>query len=321
MDFNAAQTSQDVATTINQAAYPGGGTETQLAIGSGRGLFQNQAREGVAKVMIVITDGQSNSGTGPVSQAAALAQNEGIIIFAIGVGSQVQRSELNAMASAPVSTHVFQTTDFNSMAYILDAIESGSCNAPAYLSPSSPTAVDTLQLNEHTYFNVPLVPGGMDVTLTTMDGAVLAFGSYWFSSPNSAVYDITWSEGTVTVYPQQQQQPSWQEPFPHLDQLDENQNATYVNMSLFYIGIIGSANGNNTFMLSVSLHSSSSSSGHFKTAIIVGLSVLGVMCLCAGVACVVFICGWRERVYHKLSGRSSVTDDIMFEQTSYGTTG
>ena len=61
---------------------------------------------------MVLTDGKSQD---EVSAAAEDARKKGIILFAIGVGSQTEAAELNSIANKPSSTYVFSVEDRKSV--------------------------------------------------------------------------------------------------------------------------------------------------------------------------------------------------------------
>ena len=105
-----------VLSAINSLPFTSGGTDTAAALNAVRsyafteGNGARPASEGIPKVVIVITDGKSNSYSATVAAATAL-HNEGYIVFAIGIaGADV--NELNAIASDP--SYVAFISSFNS---------------------------------------------------------------------------------------------------------------------------------------------------------------------------------------------------------------
>ena len=117
--LNAYHDKSALLTAINNLPYIGGGTNTASAIDLLRTegfTSANGGRSGVPHVAIVITDGRSNSYSQTVA-AAASAHNEGIIMFAVGIGGY-NLNELNAIASKP--SYVFTLSGFDSMQ--LDAL-------------------------------------------------------------------------------------------------------------------------------------------------------------------------------------------------------
>ncbi|MGB0653725.1 MAG: choice-of-anchor P family protein [Thermoplasmatota archaeon] len=89
-----------------QALGAGGSTGTGLGVQVAHQEFLANGRVGVPHVMIVLTDGVTN--TGPNAGAAAdAARLDGIRIFAIGLGNGINIAELNAIADNPDADHVY----------------------------------------------------------------------------------------------------------------------------------------------------------------------------------------------------------------------
>lgn len=84
----------------------GGSTATGDAINLSHGDIVDNRRSGVRDVMIVLTDGFTNTGSDPVVEAAE-AKDDGIEIFAIGLGSSINEPELREIASEPVEDHFY----------------------------------------------------------------------------------------------------------------------------------------------------------------------------------------------------------------------
>ena len=90
-----------LASAVNSIQYSGGLTNTADALH----LLINQGfdgarpeSEGVPRVAIVITDGQSSNGTATKAAAEVLSQNSLISVIAVGIGN-ADISELNAIAN------------------------------------------------------------------------------------------------------------------------------------------------------------------------------------------------------------------------------
>jgi len=89
-------------------------------------------------VVLLFTDGQQNSIYGGNAAAIATASTlkaAGITVFAVGYGSSVSTSTLNAMASAPQETHSFVGS---TMAQLTARFEASLCSDIASASPSPP---------------------------------------------------------------------------------------------------------------------------------------------------------------------------------------
>ena len=98
-------------TSITNIFYTAGNTYTNLALNLLHTAFSNaRTSQGVPRVAIVFTDGQSNSPTS-TARAAQLVHAAGIVVYSFGIGSGIDTSELNAIASS--SRNVFLISSFS----------------------------------------------------------------------------------------------------------------------------------------------------------------------------------------------------------------
>lgn len=98
------------------------------------------ARNQSTKIMIVLTDGYNNVGTGQnkLATAASNAKAAGILMFSIGVGSY-KLSELQEIASAiPNTQSVFTTPNFDALQGILGNLTTASCLEVGTITPCGP---------------------------------------------------------------------------------------------------------------------------------------------------------------------------------------
>ncbi|XP_042071716.1 integrin alpha-M isoform X1 [Haplochromis burtoni] len=122
--FKKFSSSGSVATDIDGISQHRGATFTAKAI---KHLVENvftshrRSRPDVKKVLIVITDGESNDRS-DLGGSVQLAKNKNIVRFAIGVGNafteQKAKRELDTIASSPSDKHVFQVKNFNALEII-----------------------------------------------------------------------------------------------------------------------------------------------------------------------------------------------------------
>ncbi|XP_037832059.1 collagen alpha-3(VI) chain isoform X2 [Kryptolebias marmoratus] len=157
--LNSYPTTQDVLGHIKAMSYRGGGTRTGLGLdylihshlttSSG-----SRAADGVAQVVVVLTDGRSQD---DVSEPAQVLQMAGVEMFAVGVQDAVD-SELREMASQPHETHVFNVDSFLKLRDIIQDLVVSVCGAVTW-SGGDPVA------NE-----APVAGGG-----TAQDSADLIF--------------------------------------------------------------------------------------------------------------------------------------------------
>ncbi len=128
--LNSYSTAQGVLAHIKAMSYRGGGTRTGLGLdfltrthmttASG-----SRAVEGVAQVVVVLTDGRSQDDVAMPAQVLRLA---GVEVFAVGVQDAVD-SELREMASHHYDTHVFSVDSFLSLRDITQDLVVGICGA------------------------------------------------------------------------------------------------------------------------------------------------------------------------------------------------
>ena len=123
-------TSTSLLQAIATIPYSGGGTNTDAAILTCIQQFNTSygarpVSSGIPRIAIVVTDGQSSSPTATIA-AAEMAHSEKILSYAVGVGSNVDMTELSAIASDPDSQYVrllqqFSTSDLQSLQETLNS--------------------------------------------------------------------------------------------------------------------------------------------------------------------------------------------------------
>ncbi|XP_030072910.1 matrilin-2 [Microcaecilia unicolor] len=122
-------TSKEVKKAVSQIKYMGKGSMTGFALKVmvERSFSETEGARpswmGVPKVAIVFTDGRAQD---DVSKWASKAKQNGITIFAIGVGKAIEE-ELREIASVPEDKHLFYTEDFSSMGNITKKLKARIC--------------------------------------------------------------------------------------------------------------------------------------------------------------------------------------------------
>lgn len=128
--LNSYPTTQGVLAHIKTMSYRGGGTRT------GQGLdflihthlhsaSGSRASEGVAQVVVVLTDGLSQD---DVAEPAQVLRMAGVEVFAVGVQNAVDW-ELREMASKPQETHVFSVDSFLTLRDLIQDLVVALCGA------------------------------------------------------------------------------------------------------------------------------------------------------------------------------------------------
>ena len=74
---------------------------------------------------MVFTDGKSS---GNIYNAAQQLKNIGVVIFSIGVGSRMNLSELETMASDPTDNHVFLLRNTSEFSNLTEKMALSTCN-------------------------------------------------------------------------------------------------------------------------------------------------------------------------------------------------
>ncbi len=142
---------------INSLSWFGGlllgfGTNILDAVNGGAAQFSTGLgdRPAVPNLMIIITDGNDNAGN-TLQHLADASAASGAEIFAVGVGSDVSTSTLDAIATDPDSDHVFFTHDFEGLLSLVDAIVEATLDAAKKVavshgggSPGSSVSAGTL---------------------------------------------------------------------------------------------------------------------------------------------------------------------------------
>ena len=72
------------------------------------------SRSDATKIMIVLTDGESNEG-GSLDTLSRTAHDAGIEVFVFGVGRDVNLTQLGTIASDPDAMHIFRPQNFTTM--------------------------------------------------------------------------------------------------------------------------------------------------------------------------------------------------------------
>lgn len=122
-------TAAEVKQAVLAVEYMERGTMTGLAL---RHMVEHSFSEAqgarprdlnVPRVGLVFTDGRSQD---DISVWAARAKEEGIVMYAVGVGKAVEE-ELREIASEPSELHVSYSPDFNTMTHLLENLKGSIC--------------------------------------------------------------------------------------------------------------------------------------------------------------------------------------------------
>lgn len=118
---------KDVVSAIRRINYLSGGTNTTAAINLAVDKIfteENGARKEADDVIVVITDGESFS-ENETKAAALQARKLGIVIFAIGIGPNVNAKELRLIAGN--TDHIYQVSSYEDLRSIADILINKTC--------------------------------------------------------------------------------------------------------------------------------------------------------------------------------------------------
>ena len=130
-NLNKFNDKQSVMNALDHIPYNSGGTNTGAALKTMYSKMFTQPngdRPGVPNIGIVITDGRSNNPPDTNNEAANL-HKQNIDTFAVGIGSGVDRHELETIASDPPSLHVMTVTNFDKLQQISAGFQARACQS------------------------------------------------------------------------------------------------------------------------------------------------------------------------------------------------
>lgn len=115
----------DVSDAVDAMPYMGSGTRTGQAldyVADNTFKVANGARDGVPKIVVIITDGKSQD---DVIAPSRKLRNMGVITFAVGVGN-VNQAEIDEIAGEP--SRAFVAANFDELAgIVLNDIQKSVC--------------------------------------------------------------------------------------------------------------------------------------------------------------------------------------------------
>ena len=95
-------------------------------------------RDRIANILIVVTDGRSNNKPSTLQEAAELHKTN-INVFAVGVGSNLDHSELEAIASKP--QNVFTVSNFDALDSLQATLKKTACEGQDFTVVASVNVV------------------------------------------------------------------------------------------------------------------------------------------------------------------------------------
>ncbi|XP_053405850.1 collagen alpha-1(XII) chain-like [Mercenaria mercenaria] len=133
---------------IDVVPYIAGITETHSALYLLKDEGFRGSRPDVPNIAVVVTDGKSFH-TNLTTVASEELQAQGVVMFGIGIGGNVNLNELSSIASSPNNQYVYTVTNFASLTNIVNSLSSKTCDVTS-VANTTPVPVSTLQ---PTYIN------------------------------------------------------------------------------------------------------------------------------------------------------------------------
>lgn len=187
--FGQFLTSEELIVGIQRIEYLGGNTQTGRAIKFATEFVfpsSQRTKEAKTKIAVVVTDGKSQD---DVIDASVEARVENIILFAVGVGSEITESELKHIANKPSTTYVIFAEDYRTIERIKEAMQQKICEESV-----CPTRIPVAARDEKGFelmlgFKIPQKAQEILGSLTTQAGFLL-----------SSEIDVT--EDTREIFPE-----------------------------------------------------------------------------------------------------------------------
>jgi uncharacterized protein YegL len=192
-DLTTYDTTLEITNAVKKIQYVGGGTNSAAGIEALEKMVSDQGRQndGVPVIGIFMTDGKSNDQS-KTSEAARKLHSDmpEVVVFSVGVGSSVDITELDVIASNPNCIHVYQLSSFNDVTAFTTQIMQQSCRVPATLPVDSEVS-GTIKYNQYYYFKITVhkQKKGVKIQIKTRSGGVKTYFSWKVHNPSRALYD------------------------------------------------------------------------------------------------------------------------------------
>ena len=125
---------------VNNMPYLGGMRATGDALNKARQIFYSKPYEYTPRVLVLFTDGGTNAGANVITEADLL-KNQDVSIFTVGIGSQINHNELNAISSLPLSTYKKTIANYHEIYAAINEITWAACRTPAFILPGKTVLV------------------------------------------------------------------------------------------------------------------------------------------------------------------------------------
>ncbi|XP_014771109.1 collagen alpha-6(VI) chain [Octopus bimaculoides] len=125
IDLKNGDEKSTIINKIRSVQYLRGGTNTGVALNKVRTETYNE-KSSRNRFLIIFTDGQSLQKTFTITEAQKLKEN-GVVIFAVGVGPFVDQDELNAISSNPSEEFVLKFVNMDQLSNKVKFLSNKTC--------------------------------------------------------------------------------------------------------------------------------------------------------------------------------------------------
>ena len=123
--FDTYTSEKDFVAAVGNLPYLSGGTSIDKALDLAHNQVFSQARDGVAKVAVVLTDARQDRSATGLKDASAALRNQGVRVLAVGMGDDVDRNELKSLVKS--KDDALFTTEFDNLNLRLREIRNEIC--------------------------------------------------------------------------------------------------------------------------------------------------------------------------------------------------
>jgi uncharacterized protein YegL/GH24 family phage-related lysozyme (muramidase) len=189
---------------VNRVFYFGGGTKLGRAL---QHILTDQFTEerglrpevdGVPRVLIVLTDGQSYDS---VSIPAKNVRDENIVIYAIGIGEYINFQQLNEIASS--ESHVYTLSTFTELEKFISTLTASTCYEPRPVSLNE-TIITNVEKDTYQYLSYKVKESSnLEISVADLSGSTLVYVSRTNPHPykydNDISFDLSQQKNKIIV--------------------------------------------------------------------------------------------------------------------------
>jgi collagen type VI alpha len=136
LELNRHTDQASVLYDVKRLVYNGGMTYTYKALESAYDMFMRSSRRNAKRLVIVMTDGKSQSSSLTEARAKKLRDQAGAVVFSVGIGSSISQSELKTIASAP--EYVLNAANFDKLGSSMKSVTVQACRNISNIANSLP---------------------------------------------------------------------------------------------------------------------------------------------------------------------------------------